>query len=769
MDESEPLPVCTLFNQGADDGDSGADIFNGPPSSSKKPVVFEAVSVEPSQISNMPPASEPAVCDIFKSTSSSEDLFTSMLATTSSSKNDVSRPEVTIERADDVFSLDTSSDMTRIHMKHELSDIFKDAIADDKSDESEENISPPKSPIKDQSALDNTDIMASILISDDSGDNISNISFDQSLKQDGSAGDQNNKAIPSEVLQADNNCANNEVESKNDNKDSGPTPKEVKNDLKTNIFSTPPSFHPVSSETKPLDPVDTEVKDKENSSLEDMEEKKTEKEEVINEPTETSTAPLASGLFTSTSGSSSFDHKTESSAFATIADDAFSSALSTSETDRRQDAWIPGKSTAAVLAAVAQSQKRIKLEASHLSRPGLATSESLGDPVKAILARHRGIELASKRVTLSAESVTLDKNGLEKLITTGNFRAAVDLCSKVLTDLGQGFGKATQASTHSPQSVQWWHVRFALLIRLKLFEMVETELSQFGSFDSADLYYGFYPDVYPGRKGSMVPFSLRLLHADFPRHINKPYQALERFYAIRTVCKKVIDNLESNKSEDGTPVQLKAEDRNASLKLWNERKTKVLHYIGNTLFQLREYHAAITTYDEIIAQSSKDEVSLHSGLGRLLLQLGDVRAAQHRFAQVEKLAANDSKYRTQLEMNRGFLYLGANNWPEALQQFSEVLKHDPTNIEALNNKSVCLLYLCRLKEAIAVQETAAQLQEDAAKQGLTSNRVALENSLSNLVTLYELESSKSLNKKQALLQGLALTHGDGFNVACLKM
>jgi len=31
-----------------------------------------------------------------------------------------------------------------------------------------------------------------------------------------------------------------------------------------------------------------------------------------------------------------------------------------------------------------------------------------------------------------------------------------------------------------------------------LYDLAETEISPFGDFDSADLFYGFYPDVYPG-------------------------------------------------------------------------------------------------------------------------------------------------------------------------------------------------------------------------------------------------------------------------------
>jgi len=34
-----------------------------------------------------------------------------------------------------------------------------------------------------------------------------------------------------------------------------------------------------------------------------------------------------------------------------------------------------------------------------------------------------------------------------------------------------------------------------------MFSTAEVELEAFGSFDQPDLFYEFYPDTYPGRKG----------------------------------------------------------------------------------------------------------------------------------------------------------------------------------------------------------------------------------------------------------------------------
>lgn len=49
--------------------------------------------------------------------------------------------------------------------------------------------------------------------------------------------------------------------------------------------------------------------------------------------------------------------------------------------------------------------------------------------------------------------------------------------------------------------LQLWFVRLALLTKLGLFQNAELEFEPFGNLDQPDLYYEYYPTVYPGRKG----------------------------------------------------------------------------------------------------------------------------------------------------------------------------------------------------------------------------------------------------------------------------
>nr|CAB3267221.1 trafficking protein particle complex subunit 12-like [Phallusia mammillata] len=709
--------VCTLFNNAAESDCSNDIGIVAPPKQDLADVTKNASN----------PAESPAVCNVFQNTPSSEDLF-SEIKTQSCSPIDESRQIHNIPEERDIQP-STSQVTETLDLPVEIAPF---SFSDNNNEEDTNNNA-------NMIITEASDMMTSIMIHDeDSFENISNISIDQK-----DVSDVQSETEFKETSGVSDPITHDHIEAEKQNTTEHEVPKVEK------LSQTPT--------VTPTDPIDT------NSVF------PVRVEETVD--TLKTEAPLASNLFTSTVVTNPFDNLVQGQESIFSGNDAFTHALTSSESDRRKDAWIPTESTQTVLDAVAQSQKRISLEPNHLVRPGLGTSEYLGDPIKAVLARYKGNEFI-ERNTLSANDVNLDKQGLKELIDTGNLRAAVDLCGKVLTNLGQGFGQKTQESCNTPETLQWWNARLALLVRLKAFELAETEISQFGELDSADLYFGFYPDLYPGRQGSMVPFSMRLLQAEFPKHTNKPAESIARLYAMMDVCNKILDNLTNLKSEIGIDVKLKDEDKQASLELWQGRKIQILYAIGNALIQFHEYQAAFKTFDEISKLQPSDKVALQSGIGRAFLQLGDIKSAQLRFADVEKEVGNDPAHKFQLFTNRGFLYLGANKWDEALQQFGEALKLAPHNLEVLNNKAVCLLYLCRLKDAIATLESAINISSESVSSPKPSTQhqpITFEGALNNLVTLYELESTRSFAKKQMLLQQMALTVGDGFDVTCLKM
>ncbi|XP_060919538.1 trafficking protein particle complex subunit 12 [Labrus mixtus] len=445
-------------------------------------------------------------------------------------------------------------------------------------------------------------------------------------------------------------------------------------------------------------------------------------------------------------------------------DDPFAKALSLSEVDRRYDAWLPSEETRKVLISVATQQYNpAYVETNRLTMPGLKFDNLQGDAVKDLMLRFLGEQAAMKRQVLTANSVEQSFNGLKQLISSKNWRAAVDLTGRLLTAHGQGYGKAGQPTSHTTDSLQLWFVRLALLTKLNLHQNAELEIEPFGNLDQPDLYYEYYPTIYPGRRGSMVPFSMRLLHAELPQYLAKPQEALDRLHTLKTGCLTILENLEKGLAEDGSMITLTQENRQVSLKLWRSRLSRVMYSMANCLLLMKDYVLAVETYHSTIQYEPQQRVQLLSGIGRIFLQIGDVKTAERYFQDAEKdclMKGSQPGHTTCVLMNRAFVYLSQNNYSEAHSSFTEVLKIDPKNPVANNNAAVCLLYLGRLKESLGQLE------------GLVQQDPALylhESVLFNLTTMYELESSRSTQKKQALLEAVASREGDSFNTQCLKL
>ncbi|KAI4898457.1 hypothetical protein NFI96_011941, partial [Prochilodus magdalenae] len=445
-------------------------------------------------------------------------------------------------------------------------------------------------------------------------------------------------------------------------------------------------------------------------------------------------------------------------------DDPFASALSMSEVDKRYDAWLPSEETRRVLISVATQQVNpVYVERDRLSMPGLKFDNLQGDAVKDLMLRFLGDQAAMKRQVLTANSVEQNFLGLKQLISTKNWRAAVDLTGRLLTAHGQGYGKSGQPSSHTTDSLQLWFVRLALLVKLNMFQNAELEFEPFGNLDQPDLYYEYYPTVYPGRRGSMVPFSMRVLHAELPQYLNKPQESLDRLHSMRSVCQKILANLEEGLAEDGSMMTLTQENRQASIQLWRSRLCRVMYSMANCLLMMKDYILGVETYHSIIQYEPQQKVQLLSGIGRIFLQIGDIRTAEKYFQEVEKTCEEKGTSPAQdmsVLMNKAFVHLSQNNYAEAHTCFSGILKIDPKNPVANNNAAVCLLYLGRLKESLGQLESL--VQQDPALY-------LHESVLFNLTTMYELESSRSTQKKQALLEAVACREGDSFNTQCLKL
>ncbi|XP_071835646.1 trafficking protein particle complex subunit 12-like isoform X2 [Apostichopus japonicus] len=442
-------------------------------------------------------------------------------------------------------------------------------------------------------------------------------------------------------------------------------------------------------------------------------------------------------------------------------EDPFLSAISNSEADRRQDAWLPSESTLNVLQSRVNLQGTDYASRPDLTMPGISFDEAQVDTLKELLYKYHIEDDVTKRKRLTLDQVTRDLDGLKRLLNDGCLRSAVQLTGLLLTSVGQGKGQSGMPSQNTAESIQIWFTRLALLVKLRQFSTAELESQPFRDFDKPDLYYQYYPALYPGRKGSMVPFSFRVLVAEIPQFVSQHQQSMTRLYALLATCQKIVSNLSQGLDEYGEKSGVSEEYIKASLILWKNRVNRVQYSIGNCLLAMKDYYQSIKVFQSLSKTDSLNWCQIESLVGRIYLQLGDLKSAQETFTGIEKMSeADDQSAKIQVLINKGFLRMAQNMYTDAHIQFSEVIKLDPGNFTAVNNISVCLLYMGKLKSALNLLESLVNDEPD---------KYLDESILFNLCTLYELESSKSANKKQQLLGMAAKRKGDGFNVSCLKL
>ena len=417
--------------------------------------------------------------------------------------------------------------------------------------------------------------------------------------------------------------------------------------------------------------------------------------------------------------------------------------------------WIPSDETNSFLEAIKNSTlKPENVKVSEVSSPSITFDTPQVDPVKELISRFMGDQDTPERSVLTEEMVTCDTVGLKQLLRAECWRSALNLTTKLLGSHNMP-QTASQVTRHSQKNLEIWFCRIALFFELKMFSAADVELEAFGNLDAAVLYYNFYPDAYPGKEGTMIPFCFRILAAILPQHVERPKESLDKLFYLHSVCRQVLRNLTTNLGRsNGEDV----EKLQKGIELWKGRLLKVLYAIGNTFLSLKEYGLAISVFKQISKKDPENARALLSGIGRISLQSGDIESAQVYFKSVEEMGSDDAS-QSDILVNRGLLALTLDAYEEAYKHFSAAKGLDPDNAVATNNAAVSLLYQGRLKEAL-------KLLEDAVFSNPAKNLQS--GILFNICTMYELETSRHVQKKQQLLELIAQHKGDGFNVSCLK-
>jgi len=430
------------------------------------------------------------------------------------------------------------------------------------------------------------------------------------------------------------------------------------------------------------------------------------------------------------------------------------------------EAWIPTPECKEVLDNMVATPGTYYPTKEQLTCPGVCVGSDQGDPVRDLVAKYQGENEASKRHSLAADSVTTDVRGLQQLISSGNYRAALNLTAQLLAMYGQGKGKAGQVSKHSQSSLQIWLTRLSLLVKLKLFTIAEAEAQYFGDLEKPDVFLQYYPELYGGRTGSLAPWRLRLLLAQIPGFCGKSSESVNRLFHLLQCVGTILKNINIGLAPDGS-VLLQSDQNTVkeSLQCWQERECQVLYALVNCCMSAQDYESALRCLSMLMkVEKEEKRASLYSAYGRVYLQLGSIdKADKYMKKASEHRNLNDPHDKVEHLIDSAAVHIGQGDYGSAVSCYeaADKLCQPGSKQERLvkNNLAVCLLYLGKLKDGVNILETAVTA-DTINNQG---------NPMLNLCTLYELESSYALQKKIGMLGLVSLNCADSFPTSCLKL
>lgn len=129
--------------------------------------------------------------------------------------------------------------------------------------------------------------------------------------------------------------------------------------------------------------------------------------------------------------------------------------------------------------------------------------------------------LANPHVSL--DSLSPELSSLNDLAARGAWRSILDKVSR---------SRSPDVLHHPHHYLTYLSFNVLALTKLRRFSDANAELESVEDFDRTDYRYESYPKIYPGRSGSMVPFSLRRLFCIVPLKLGQREEGLDRLYRL---------------------------------------------------------------------------------------------------------------------------------------------------------------------------------------------------------------------------------------------
>nr|CAG4636912.1 EOG090X0439 [Ceriodaphnia reticulata] len=289
--------------------------------------------------------------------------------------------------------------------------------------------------------------------------------------------------------------------------------------------------------------------------------------------------------------------------------------------------------------------------------------------------------------------------------------------------------------------------------------MAFNELTAFGDLDSPNFYYEYYSEFNELKKrGTMVPFSFRLLAAELPAHHNLINEAHAKLCRLLSTVRRIVRDVDQFAAAD----KMNDSERQEAAQLWYHREMSVTQSLIDCSLMKKDYHNAVQLLLKQLRRPGHSPTpGLYSALGRVYLQVGDVQLAQHAFNSAADLR-DISQPTDAIDSltDAGLIAIAQNAFSEALGYFQQALALQPNNPVLVNNTAVCLLYVGRMRDGMLL------LEENL---GTKPDTMIRDDTVLNVCTLYELESSLTAQRKLGMLRLASHWKNDNLNVASFKL
>uniref|UniRef100_A0A1J3FM25 Trafficking protein particle complex subunit 12 n=1 Tax=Noccaea caerulescens TaxID=107243 RepID=A0A1J3FM25_NOCCA len=372
------------------------------------------------------------------------------------------------------------------------------------------------------------------------------------------------------------------------------------------------------------------------------------------------------------------------------------------------------------------------------ARPEATTFESAASQVTAVA------DLPPEQFN-SLDELTHDLGSLHELSTRGSWQAILEKISQA---------RALFLLTKPHEHLTYLTYQVMALAKLRRSDEAAHELNSLHDFDGTHYRYESFPEIYPNRKGSMVPFSLRWLYALIPTKLGNRQEGLDRLYTLLDFVRDRIKEKES-------------QNLDRSVELWKKRETFVMSCLLGFHLGHKEFGISLELMKELLNRDPSDPV-LISKLGSVQMQFGDIEGAKATFNRVEKMLnegkgnalLNETQFKNLVGRNKALVHVVAKDYVAAVREYEECIERDNSDAIAVNNKALCLMYLRDLLDAIKVMENALERVPTAALN---------ERLVGNLCSMYELAYVKHTDVKRTLNNWIARVAPDDFDSSCTRI